>query len=334
MPIRFLDEILDATTENPDGTVTLRGISGQRVFVRAVFDAELTPAGGVANPESIEACLPTLRRCLDAGARVILGASYLSDHSEAPDQGENAHQPSLMPIAAFLAERLGRDVKLTDEPTGDGVRKVISDMREGELVVLENLNNHPGEAANDPTFARALAGQADVYVNEAFALANRPLASVDKLAQLVPDRAIGLRFQKEVEELQNLKVDVARPWVVLLGGDDVKGTIDFIDRTSGRVDAVCLGGSVACTFLAAQGHDVNPDQVQQALIPSVRSLIRKLKTSKTQLVLPSDILAVPGALQRERLHLQFPNSPFHQSTWPATSPSQTSDPRPKRPTRP
>src|SRR5688572_4698126 len=160
-------------------------VEGRRVFVRVDFNVPLTPARGVADDSRIRASLPTITHLIGRGARVVL-ASHLGRPSGKPTPGL-----SLEPVAARLAELLKRDVFLTDEAVGDGARKVVADLREGDVALLENLRFFPGEEANDDGFSRALAGYADVYVNDAFGTAHRAHASTVGMLKHVAEKGAG-----------------------------------------------------------------------------------------------------------------------------------------------
>jgi phosphoglycerate kinase len=167
-------------------TLTDLDVQGRRVFLRVDLDVPLTPARGVADPARLREALPTIRYLLERGARLVLGG-----HLGAP-KGRPVPELSLLPVGAYLAEALGREVLLTDEPVGDGARKVVADLREGEVALLENLRFAPGEETNDDGFARALAAYADVYVNDAFSTLHRNHASVVALPRHLGERGIGL----------------------------------------------------------------------------------------------------------------------------------------------
>src|ERR671938_128949 len=187
-------------------TVSDLDVQGRRVFLRVDFNVPLTPARGVADATRIKEALPTIKLAIERGARVIL-ASHLGRPKGKPNP-----EYSLLPVAAYLAEVLGREVVLADEPVGDGAKKVVADLREGGVAMLENLRFHPGEEANDDGFARALASYADVYVNDAFGTAHRAHASMVGMLKFVAHKGAGLLMLKEIDFLSRLLGEVERPY--------------------------------------------------------------------------------------------------------------------------
>jgi phosphoglycerate kinase len=158
-------------------------VEGKRVFVRVDFNVPLTPARGIADDARIRAALPTIQYLIEKGARIVLG-SHLGRPKGGPDPAF-----SLEPVGARLAELIGKDVLLTDEPSGDGARKVVADLRDGQVALLENLRFNPGEEANDDGFAKTLAAYADVYVNDAFGTAHRAHASTVGMIKYMAHKA-------------------------------------------------------------------------------------------------------------------------------------------------
>jgi 3-phosphoglycerate kinase len=267
-------------------------IEGKRVFLRVDFNVPLTKESDgrrqVADDSRIVAALPTLRHAMQRGARIILGS-----HLGRPD-GRVKPELSLEPVAARLAELLDGEVLLTDEPVGDGARKVVGDLREGQIAMLENLRFHPGEEANDETFARALAAYADVYVNDAFGTAHRAHASTVGMVQFVAERGAGFVMAREIEFLSRLLGEVDRPYLALLGGAKVSDKIEVLDALLARVDAIALGGAMANTFLKAQGKDVGKSKVEEDKLATARNFLRKASESGVAVHLPSDAVVAVG----------------------------------------
>ncbi|HWU88380.1 MAG TPA: phosphoglycerate kinase, partial [Kofleriaceae bacterium] len=213
--------------------------------------------------------------------------------------GQPKPEYSLEPVAVRLAELLGTtEVVLADEPVGDGARKVVSDLRDGEIAMLENLRFHPGEEANDEQFARQLASYCDVYVNDAFGTAHRAHASTAGVCKFVADKGAGFVMAKEIEILSKLLGEVDRPYVAVLGGAKVSDKIEVLDALLERVDSILIGGAMANTFLEAQGKSLGKSKVERDKLPVARNFLRKASEKKIPVHLPSDVV-VAGSLEDE-----------------------------------
>jgi phosphoglycerate kinase len=259
------------------------------VFIRVDFNVPLTPAGGVSDATRIRDALPTINHAIERGARVVL-ASHLGR-----PKGRPRADLSLLPVAAYLAEALGRDVFLTDEPAGDGAKKVVNDLRDGSVAMLENLRFSPGEEANDEAFARMLASYADVYVNEAFTTAHRAHASTAGMVKYVASKGLGFHADREVKMLTKLLGEVERPFVAIVGGTRVAEKIGLLENLLGRADVVCLGGAMANTFLCAKGVPMGQSLVEPSKLPIARAFLAKAETSGGQIILPRDLVVAEDA---------------------------------------
>ena len=272
-------------------------VEGKRVFVRVDFNVPLdrgaSPPGEkgtrkVTDDTRIRATLPTIHHLVERGARIVLGS-----HLGRPD-GQVKPEYSLEPVAARLAELLGTDVRLADEPVGDGARKVVSDLRDGQIGMLENLRWSPGEEDNDETFARTLASYCDVYVNDAFGTAHRAHASTAGMVKFVAEKGAGFVMAKEIEVLSRLLGDVDRPYVAVLGGAKVSDKIEVLDALLDRVNAIVIGGAMANTFLDAQGKHVGKSKVEKDKLPIARNFLRKASEKKIPIHLPVDVATGTG----------------------------------------
>jgi phosphoglycerate kinase len=262
-------------------------IEGKRVFMRVDFNVPLTEQGGqrvVVDDARIRAALPSIQHSLERGARLVLGS-----HLGRP-KGKTRPELSLEPVAAHLAGLLDREVLLTDEPVGDGARKVVGDLREGQIALLENLRFHPGEEANEEAFARTLASYADIYVNDAFGTAHRAHASTVGMVPFVSERGAGFLMAKEIDFLSRLLGEVDRPYLAVLGGAKVSDKIEVLEALLERVDAILIGGAMANTFLASQGIDVGKSKVEDDKLPLARNFLRKARDREVTVHLPTDVV--------------------------------------------
>ena len=259
-------------------------VAGKHVFCRLDLNVPLDDQARVTDDTRIRACLPTLEALLERGARLIC-ASHLGR-----PKGKVVAGLRMEPVGAALAELLGgsRRVLVTDEPSGDGARKVVADAREGDVVLLENLRFDPRETQNDETFARELASMTDVYVNDAFGTAHRAHASTAGMVAHVDQKGAGLLMMKEVEMLGALLGEVERPFVALLGGAKVSDKIQVLESLLKRVDALLVGGAMANTFLAANGADVGTSKVEEDGIPLAAKILEQAQRRSVELLLPVD----------------------------------------------
>jgi phosphoglycerate kinase len=267
-------------------------IVGRVVFVRVDFNVPLDGTK-VTDDTRIRAALPTIKHIMERGGRVLL-ASHLGR-----PKGKPKPEFSLEPAAAKLAEIMNVEVLLADDCIGDGARKVVSDLRDNQIAMLENLRFHPEEEQDDEGFARELAKLAEVYVNDAFGSSHRAHASVHALPKLMQQRAAGLLVQKEVAALEKLRVSPEHPYVAVLGGAKVSDKIEVIEALMERVDELLIGGAMANTFLAAQGINVGKSRIEEDKLALARTLIQKAREKNIQLLLPVDVV-VAESLQASR----------------------------------
>jgi phosphoglycerate kinase len=253
---------------------------GARVLVRADLNVPLEQ-GKVTDDLRIEASLPTIRRLRDAGARVVL-----MSHLGRP-KGQVVEDLRLAPVAERLGELLGTPVVAARDTVGDDAHRVVGDLADGDVALLENLRFDARETANDPEFAKALAAFADAYVDDAFGAAHRAHASVVGVPAIVEQSVAGELLRREIETLSRLLDAPEHPFVAILGGAKVSDKLGVIDNLLQRVDHLVIGGAMCFTFLAAQGIDVGGSRVEQDQLDTVRELIA---TAGEKLHLPVDVV--------------------------------------------
>ncbi len=239
-------------------------VRGKRVLVREDLNVPMND-GAVADYTRIDAALPTLRALRERGARIIV-----MSHLGRPD-GKADPKYSLRPVAAALAERLGFAVAFAPDCIGTAAQSAANALRDGDILVLENVRFHAGEEQNDPAFVSELASLGDLYVNDAFGTAHRAHASTEGLAHRLPNAA-GLLMEAELRALAALIDHPPHPFVCVIGGSKVRDKVGVFMHLLDRVDAFCIGGGMANTFLAAQGIDVGSSLKDDDLAPAKQIL--------------------------------------------------------------
>ncbi|MBX3250620.1 MAG: phosphoglycerate kinase [Myxococcales bacterium] len=258
-------------------------LAGRRVFCRVDFNVPLD-GSTITDDTRIRESLPTIEHILAEGGRLVL-ASHLGR-----PKGKRVPELTLEPAAERLAELLGvGEVVLTDDCIGDGARKVVGDLRDGQVALLENLRFHAAEEKNDESFARELAKLCDVYVNDAFGSSHRAHASVQALPRLVGERGAGFLLERELAALDKLRGEVARPYVAVLGGAKVSDKIGVIEALLSKVDVLVIGGAMANTFLAAQGHSLGASLVEDDKLALARAVVQKAEAKGVDLLVPTDL---------------------------------------------
>jgi phosphoglycerate kinase len=280
-----------------------RWLNNKRVFVRVDFNVPLDDDGQITDDSRIRAALPTIQYVVEAGAKVILGS-----HLGRP-KGKRVEALSLEPAGARLAELTGYEVVLPEESIGDAPKKLIHDLRVAsktgsshgtpQVCLLENLRFYPGEKADDDEFARALGELCEVYLNDAFGTVHRAHASVHALPRMKRDRGVGMLVRRELESLSRLVDSPASPYLAVIGGAKVSDKLDVIESLFKRCDAVCIGGAMANTFLAAQGHDMKNSLVEEDKLALARTLIDKAQQQGAELHLPSDVVVAESIDARD-----------------------------------
>jgi phosphoglycerate kinase len=266
-------------------TITDLDCKGNRVFCRVDFNVPLDENRRITDDTRIRAALPTIRHIIENGGRLIL-ASHLGRPKGKPNPAY-----SLTPVAPYLSELLRRPVAMASDCIGPEVAERVRAMRDGEVLLLENLRFHPGEEKNDPDFCRQLAELADSYVNDAFGAAHRAHASTEGIAHLLSPAVAGFLMEKEIRYLGEALSNPKRPFVAVLGGAKVSDKIPVIQNLLNKLDSLIIGGGMAYTFLKAKGVDVGKSLVENNLLELAGDLMSEAKHRGVNLLLPEDHVA-------------------------------------------
>jgi phosphoglycerate kinase len=257
-------------------------IKGKRVFIRADFNIPLDEHLNITDDTRIRSTLPTINYAIDEGAKVIL-----SSHLDRPG-GQVNPRMSLAPVSKRLQRLLEKEVVFAPDCIGPQVEKMVSKMKAGEVILLENLRFHGGEEADDKGFAKSLAKLADVYINDAFGAAHRKHASMTGITRFVTICAVGFLMKKEIEYLEGAVANPARPFVAILGGAKVSGKIGVIENLGKKVDKVIIGGGMAFTFLKALGHEVGGSLVEEKMLKFASEIKEHAVARGVKFYLPVD----------------------------------------------
>ena len=274
-------------------------LSGKRVLVREDLNVPME-AGRITDATRIQAAVPTLRDLRKRGAKVIV-----MSHLGRP-KGQVVESMRLAPVAGPLGAALGCTVSCATDCIGEAAASAVGAMHDGDVLLLENLRFHAGEEANDPAFARALADNGDLYVNDAFGTAHRAHASTVGITQFIPSY-MGPLLSREVEILDRILLHPQRPFIAVLGGAKVVDKIAVIERLLGLCDAIVVGGGMANTLLAAEGFDVGKSLRDPDLAPA-KAIMQKAENSHANLHLPKDAVVATSIYATDEQTREVPVS--------------------------
>ncbi|KAF3885908.1 MULTISPECIES: phosphoglycerate kinase [Nostocales] len=258
-------------------------LSGKRALVRVDFNVPLDDAGNITDDTRIRAALPTIQDLTQKGAKVIL-----TSHFGRPKGVDDKLR--LTPVAKRLSELLGQEVVKTDDSIGDDVTAKVAALQNGQVLLLENVRFYKEEEQNDPEFAKKLAANADLYVNDAFGTAHRAHASTEGVTNYLSPSVAGYLIEKELQYLQNAIENPQRPLVAIIGGSKVSSKIGVIEALLEKCDKLILGGGMIFTFFKARGLSVGKSLVEEDKLELAKSLEAKAKEKGVAFLLPTDVV--------------------------------------------
>lgn len=264
-------------------------LNNKRVFLRVDFNVPLDKEGNVTGDKRVKASIPTIKYALQKGAKLII-ASHLGR-----PKGKRVAEMSLKPVAKLLSGLLQREVVFLDDCVGEAVEQATGKMKEGDIILLENLRFHPGEDKNDSNFAKQLAALCDVYIDDAFAVSHRAAASNSAITEFVKTCAAGFLLKNEVEYFKKAMVNPAHPLVAIIGGAKVSDKIGLLGNLIEKVDKIIIGGGMAFTFLRAAGYETGKSLCEEDMLDTAREIVDKAKCKKVQFLLPVDAVIAQTA---------------------------------------
>ena len=257
-------------------------VRGKKVLLRCDFNVpQNKETGAITSDKRIVAALPTIKYLLENGAAVI-ACSHLGK-----PKGEWKQKLTLAPVAERLSELLGQDVKMAKDVIGDSAKELAANLKDGEVMLLENVRFHAEETKNDPAFSKALASLADIYVNDAFGSAHRAHSSTTGVADYLP-AVCGFLIQKEIEFMGGALENPKRPLVAILGGAKVSDKIGVINNLLDKVDVLIVGGGMAYTFVAAKGYGIGKSLFDAEKVDYCKDMMKKAEEKGVKLLLPID----------------------------------------------
>lgn len=269
-------------------------IKGKKALMRVDFNVPLDDNGSIADDIRIRAALPTIEYILNQNAKLIL-----MSHLGRP-KGEVKEGMRLTPVGKRLEELLKRSVKKLNDCIGPEVQAVVNNMKEGEVVLLENLRFHKEEEKNDSEFAKKLASLGDVFINDAFGACHRAHASTEGVTHHLESVA-GFLVQKEIGYFERINTSPEKPFVLLLGGAKVSDKIPVIENMLSKVNAILIGGAMAYTFLKQTGIDIGSSRYEEDMADIAKSILEKAKSKNAEIILPTDHIICDNIDEPEKI---------------------------------
>jgi len=267
-------------------------IDGKRVFIRCDFNVPKDEFGNITDDRRIRSALATIRYCIDRDCKIILASHY-----ERPEPGNYEEKYSLAPIAKRLRTllKIENDIFMAEDVVGEDAKAKAAAMKQGDLLLLENLRYEAGETENDMTFAEQLASFAEFYINDAFGACHRKHASIDAITKFfdADHKAAGFLMSKEINFFSKVLENPVRPFIAVVGGSKVSGKLQALTNLINKVDKIIIGGGMAFTFLKAQGHEVGDSLVEDDLLDEAKGIMTKAKELGVKFYLPVDVVVAP-----------------------------------------
>ncbi|MGD9970779.1 MAG: phosphoglycerate kinase [Sulfuricurvum sp.] len=293
-------------------------IKGKKVFIRCDFNVPTDDYNNITDDRRIRSALATIHYCLDQECSIILASHF------GRPKGEFDPKYSLEPVAKRLHQLLKTEVKLSKDVVGESASSLASELKSGEVLLLENLRFEKGETKNDPELSRKLASLAEVYINDAFGVSHRAHASVEGITHFFDNehKAAGFLLQKEIQFFSVLLDRPVRPFAAIVGGSKVSGKLEALINLLPKVDKILIGGGMAFTFLKALGQDVGNSLVEDDLIPEALRILDEAKRLGVKFYLPVDVVAAekfaPDAVSKLVSAQEIPSGWMGLDIGPAT----------------
>ena len=259
-------------------------LNGKRVLVRVDFNVPLDENQKITDDKRITAALPTIEKIIKDGGKTIL-----MSHLGRP-KGKVQPEFSLKPVAEKLSELLNKEVKFANDSIGNSVNELVSQMKNGDVLLLENLRFHIEETDNSEDFSKELASIGDIYVNDAFGSAHRAHASTEGVTKFIKTCVSGYLMKKELDYLHSAIAEPKRPFTAILGGAKITGKIDVIENLLTKVDTLIIGGGMAYTFYKAQGLEIGTSLLDADKVELAKEMLVKFESSKVKVLLPKDVV--------------------------------------------